>query len=200
MSDSPRRKIPITVAVLLTSAVLVLGGCSDTSRAQPDPGGPSPATNGPVTFGDNANTLESSFGILADAGEQVVFGGTSVRNDGADDAVLTGAGIYADSSATYGARVSQVRVLDLTTYPNATFIGAGRWPIKKYLERSEPLAGFTLAPGAAAELLLVITVEETGTWDWPTTVVEYDTPAGSFRDETKTGFMICPAAANDCGH
>jgi hypothetical protein len=136
-------------------------------------------------------------GVRANARQKVVFGATTVRNDGDQPATLAGGTLDGTNSRTDGARLSTVRVVDVSA-GNADLVGAAVWPFEDYRRRSVPLEGYTLEPGAEAELLFVVKVGKTGEWYWPTTTVRYDSGSGSYQDQTSFGFMVCPRAADSC--
>jgi hypothetical protein len=136
-------------------------------------------------------------GLHANAGEKVVFGATTIRNHGDVPATLTAGALVEGESATEGASVSTVRVVD--TGAGGDLVGAAQWPFEDYHERSVPLAGYELEPGAEAELLFIVDVARTGQWYWPTTSVQYDSGSGSYRDQANLGFAVCPRHVGECG-
>ena len=150
----------------LCAATMLLAACSGTGAAF------APSTDGPVTFDADPRTASTAY-VHADAGERVVFGATTIRNDGDTAATLTAGSLGGAGTVADGAAVSTVRVVDLSAGPR-DLVGAAVWPFEDYRRRSVPLQGFSLQPGTEAELLFVVTVDRTGQWYWPTTSVRYE--------------------------
>ncbi len=134
-----------------------------------DPDG-NAVTPGPVAF-DATDEIAQHSGIYADAGNRVVFGGNAVENTGDEDAVLSSARVTGDVQ-NFQALVVETRVIPLEG-PDQDTLGSAAWPFEDYDERSQPLDGYVLSPGARAEILLVVDVLETGTWTWPVTGLTY---------------------------
>lgn len=129
-------------------------------------------------------------GFLADAGQSVVFGATYVKNTGTSAATLQSAALLGDVPSE-AAEVAEVRAVDPADH-DGELVGAGPWPFEDYAKSSEPLEGYSLVPGAEAELLFIVEVHETGSWHWPRTQLIYETEGDVFEDITTVGFMVCP--------
>ena len=153
------------------------------------------SSDGPVTFVGDPGFVQTA-GVRAQAGQKVVFGATTVRNHSTEPATLTAGSLDGKPVGDGGARLATVRVVDVTS--GGDLVGAALWPFEDYRERSVPLEGYTLEPGAEAELLFVVRVAKTGEWYWPKTSVRYDSGAVSYQDETRFGFMVCPRGADTC--
>jgi hypothetical protein len=186
--DGPRPRKHLGAARVGAPVLLlaVLVGCS---------AGDEPSGSGPVAFVDDPQLTQTS-GILADAGDVVVFGATYVQNTGDAPATLLAAELDGDVPDD-SAEVVEVRALD-PAEQDGELIGAGPWPFEDYAKVSEPLDGYRLPAGAEAELLLVVKVHRTGTWHWPRTRVTYRSDGESFEDSTTFGFRVCPASAGEC--
>jgi hypothetical protein len=180
-------------AALLVVALPMLAACSGNAPGtEPDD---RQATGGPVAFVDDPHFVQTA-NVEAIAGQKVVFGATTVRNHGTKPATLTAGTLDGKPVGDGRARVSSVRVVDVTS--GGDLVGAAVWPFEDYRERSVPLEGYTLKSGAEAELLFVVDVAKTGQWYWPKTSVHYDSGAVSYQDETQFGFMVCPRGADTC--
>jgi hypothetical protein len=177
--------------VLLASAATSLAACSPDKDESPT------SRKGPVSFETN-DQFSQAAGMLADRGQTVVFGLLAVNNDGDRPAILDSAKLTGPSSKVVddGAKVSEVRVLDLTA--GRDIVGAGPWPYEYYERDSVPLDGYKIAPDGRAELLFVVNVEETGKWVWPQTQLTYQSEGETYTIRTNTGFMICPTTADQC--
>ncbi len=177
--------------VLLTGIAMSLAACSSESDASPT------SREGPVSFvADDEFTQAAS--MLADEGQRVVFGALAVTNEGDHPATLHSAELTGPGSEVRddGAKVSEVRVLDVTG--GKDLVGAGPWPYEYYERDSVPLDGYEIAPDARAELLFVVDVEETGNWAWPQTELTYQARGETYTIRTNTGFLICPTTEDFC--
>jgi hypothetical protein len=173
-----------------TALAVALAGCSTK--------GSLPASRqGPVSFlADDRFTQAAA--VLADEGQQVVFGVLAVTNDGGHSATLDSARLTGPTSRVVdgGARVSQIRVLDVTG--GGDLVAAGPWPYEYYERDSVPLDGYELEPGSRAELLFVVDIAESGRWSWPQTELTYRCESATYTIRTNTGFLICPTSAVRC--
>lgn len=185
----PSVMAPSRSAALLLAAGLFASGC--TSGV----GGPGSRDDGPVSFVGNSESV-STAGMHADADESVVFGATEVRNDGPDPVTLQAGELTGEWVQDDGAQVAEVRVLDTTE--GADMVGAGYWPYENYRRRSVPLDGFTLQPDRQVELLFIVSVEETGIWYWPQTMVRYVSDDRDYHAVIDFGFQICPRDIDEC--
>jgi hypothetical protein len=112
-----------------------------------------------------------------------------VRNSGNTAAELT-SGRLVGNVAADDAELVDVRVIDLQAHPG-DLVGAATWPFEDYAARSVDGTGFSLPPGAEAELLFLVRVRAEGSWQWPSTSLRYASEGKSYEIETDTGFQIC---------
>lgn len=181
-------------AALLVAATVALSACTGEVDDAAVPAESGSRADGPVAFLDDPGFIQTA-GMRADAGEEVVFGATEVRNNGPDPVTLEAGELVGDAGE--GAEVTEVRVMDTTE--GSELVGAGPWPFEGYGRRSVPLAGYTLMPGNQVELLFVVSVKETGTWYWPQTVVRYVSNDEAYNAASGIGFVVCPGASRRCG-
>ncbi len=168
-------------------AVLAGGACLASCA------GPTQPRAGGVVF--QGAELGQYAGVLAEAGQKVVFGATVVENAGSSAATLT-EGRLVGAVASDEAEVVEVRAR-LLRADDGELVGAALWPFEDYALKSVPLAGFELAPGAEAELLYVVEVRQTGVWNWPAASVTYTSDDRSHEASASTGLQICPPKG-DC--
>lgn len=153
-----------------------------------------PTTDGPVVF--PGNDISQRAVIEAEPGQVVVFGAATVKNEGSAPVELIEADLVGDVSAA-AAEVIDTRVIDLGRRP-AELVGAAVWPFEDYADRSVPLEGFELAGGSEAELLVLVEVNDEGSWVWPRTRVRYLHDGETYQAETRFGFHICAEAPAEC--
>lgn len=186
---------PVRRVALLLACAVVLAGCTSENKVADVPAVQGSRTDGPVAFlGDPG--LRQTAGMRAGGGEKVVFGATEVRNDGSDPVTLEAGELVGDVGENRAA-VTAVRVIDTTQ--SSDLVGAGPWPFESYGRRSVPLAGYTLQPGTQVELLFIVSVEETGLWYWPQTMVRYVSNDENYHAALNFGFVVCPPAKARCG-
>lgn len=149
------------------------------------------AGDGPVSF-DSEDGAEQYAFVRADKGQQVVFGVLGVTNHGSQPATLDAAALTGPDGEVLddGARLTTVLARDAPD--GVDFVGAAVWPYEDYADGAKPIEGYELAPGATAELLYIVAVDEQGHWFWPRSEVTYYSNGKSYRDSTSTGFLICP--------
>jgi hypothetical protein len=173
------------MAALAVALTLISTSCTgdDASRV------------GPVAFMADEGFHQTAY-VHADGGQTVVFGATSVRNEGDGAATLNAGSLTGDDVTDDGANVAEVRVLDITG--GGDRVGAALWPFEHYARNSVPLQGFELPPGGEVELLFVVKVDQSGLWHWPQTLLEYQSGGTDYETRTNTGFLICPRSADEC--
>ncbi|WGX95445.1 hypothetical protein [Nocardioides sp. L-11A] len=184
--------LPAAMAVVLLAGIATsLAACSSEKNALPT------SREGPVSFLADDDFTQAAT-MLADKGQRVVFGALSVINEGDHSATLDRAMLTGPRSevSDEGAKVSEVRVLDVTG--GQDLVGAGPWPYEYYERDSVPLSGYAIAPDAQAELLFVVDVEESGNWSWPQTQLTYRSQGETYTIRANTGFLICPTTAGHC--
>lgn len=150
---------------------------------------------GQVSFlgSDDASTTT---GYLAASGDTVFFGGAVVENTGDDSATLTDASLLGDVSSS-DAQVTTARVVD-PAVRDGSLIGVGRWPHRPLLRASVPIDGYTLLPGAQAEVLVIVKVHRAGNWYWPRTALDYRVAGQLYRTTTPLGSMVCVPPLDRC--
>lgn len=176
----------------LATLVLLLAGCSGVGAA---PGNQALPDDGPIRFGGEGPTVATA-GIHADAGDQVVFGATTIRNTGDDPTTLVAGDLTGEGSVVGGADILEVRAREIA--PASELVGAAYWPYEDYKDDSVALDGFRLEPGSEAELLFVVDVQKTGQWYWPQTYVRYDSAGKRYQEVLDFGFHICPRDDDVC--
>jgi hypothetical protein len=134
-------------------------------------------------------------GVYADAGATVVFGASSIRNNGDVGATLESAALVG-AVPTEDAAVVEVRVRDVSR--GGDMVGAGTWPFENLSRRSLPLKDYVVQPGEETELLFIVRVHTTGQWDWPRTQLRYSANGETHEISTSLGFEVCPTAVNEC--
>lgn len=158
-------------------------------------GSPSTRLDGPVQF--EGGDYDQYSGILAKAGDTVVFGLAVVENQGVEPVRLTSASLHGEVPES-AVDISEVRLIDMERFPG-DLVAAAMWPYEDFEKRSQELTGFKLAPDAEAELLIVMTIQDTGKWVWPQTYLDYQTSDGTKHQARSTlGFMICRSNSTDC--
>ena len=73
-------------------------------------------------------------------------------------------------------------------------VGVATWPVPDYARRSRPLPGYTVAPHAAYELLLLVRVHHPGRWHWSQTELSYAVDGRRYRSTASLAFTILPKA------
>lgn len=149
--------------------------------------------SGPVVF-QGADVRNYSGGYTT-AGTQMLFGTAIVENNGSKTAMLMDASLVGDVSADQ-AEVDEVRVMLLR--PGRTDLIVGPWPDEYYKQNSVPLKGFQLEPGDEAAVLYIISVHETGVWNWPTMSLKYRAGRWTHTTTALTGFQVCPPDDQEC--
>ena len=178
------------VAALVALLVAATAACTLSPHRE------SPTAGGPVRFEGADSGYVSMSGMTAVAHDQVVFGATKIANSGTTPATLTSAEL-ADGHATSGARLADVRVVDLSVGHHET-IGAGPWPWADLAASSHELEGFSLPAGHRAELLLILDVRRAGHWRWDTTRLQYRSGGKAYRTEISHGFTVCEPSPASC--
>ncbi|MFJ9315653.1 hypothetical protein ACIRN4_15795 [Pimelobacter simplex] len=182
-----RRHPPRLAVALVLCLLALLGACR----------GQAGATDGPVRF-DAADDAEQFAYIKTLPGREVVFGALGVTNHGDRPATLVDARLTGPSDQVVdgGARLDRVLVRDASH--GEDYVGAGHWPNETYASDAVPLEDYELAPGATAELLYIVRVDEDGHWFWPRSAVTYTSNGRRYEDVTSTGFLVCPRDVDDC--
>ncbi len=175
-------------AAMAAAFTLGTAACSATAAQ-------GPSVDGPVNFTADERFVQTAY-VHANGGQRVVFGATSVRNDGDAAATLAAGKLEGNGVVDAGADLVEVRVLDISG--GGDLVGAARWPFEHYQRDSVPLHGFKLPPGGEAELLFVFSVERTGVWHWPQTVLNYKLDGKIYQARTNTGFLVCPSNRATC--
>lgn len=147
-------------------------------------------TDGPIQF-EGADLDQMAY-VLADEGDDVVFGALVIHNDGDKPASLVGARLTGPDEKVFddGATISELKVRDVSD--GRDLVGAAQWPYEDYADDAADLKGYKLQPDATAELLFIVKVDEGGHWFWPKTELTYSIGDDKWRAETSTGFLICP--------
>jgi hypothetical protein len=139
--------------------------------------------------------------VRTDQGRKAVFGAATVENTGTSTVTLTGAALVGDVDSS-AAHVDEVRVVSLGKAPgNGDLLGAGAWPDPAWTtwwERADALQGARLAPGHAAEVVFIVSVDRPGDWVWPQTAVDYTVGDSSYRAVTDFGFQVCAPEPAQC--
>lgn len=194
--QSGRGRRPVVAAAVVALVLVVAGAFWLTRDEESGTGATTGLGAADVSFVADPGVRTIS-GVAARDGDTVVFGAATVRNDGDTAAVLRDAFLVGDVPAEV-AEVVEVRALDLTRHDTGP-VGAARWPFERYPQLSEPLDGFTLEPGAEAEVLIVVQVHGTGVDAvWPQTVLEYDQSGRRNAARAYAGFQVCPPGPEGC--
>lgn len=182
-------------ALLLGLVVPLVGACSGSGGETTDP----VATDGPVQFA--GADVEQRASMRTGDGQQAVFGATTVENNGTSTVTFSGADLVGDVDST-AATVVEVRVVQLGRAPGTgDLLGAGAWPDPEWAtwwDRADALEGAHLAPGAAAEVVFIVSVDRPGDWVWPQTSVDYVVGDSSYRAVTDFGFQVCAPEPAPC--
>ncbi len=187
----PQGRVYRLVAVATAAFLLVGGSGADGGKTKAP-------TTGPVTF-PGADGV--SVGMRARAGDQVLFGATTVVNNDDTEAHLVEAYLIGDVDSDE-ASVSDVRVVDLGKAPGrGDLLGASLWPNdgwEDWWKKAEPIDSAILAPGDAAEVIFVIDVKETGEWLWPETALDYTVNRNAYTALARFGHQVCPPEPAEC--